>query len=152
MKNYTIYAQLFLRLALGIGFIYPVLDRTGFLGIAGEANISWGNWANFVSYTGVLLPFLPLPLREFSAIVASIAEAVLGILLIIGFQLRWTAMGSCILLALFALCMTLFTGIKSAFNYSVFSACAGALLLSALPGYRYSIDYYNIPRDKKNLW
>jgi putative oxidoreductase len=147
MKNYTTYAQLFLRLALGIGFIYPVLDRTGLLGAPGGANISWGNWENFVSYTGVLLPFLSHTLREFAAIIASIAEAVLGILLIVGLQIRWAALSSFILLALFALSMTAFTGFKSALNYSVFSACAGALILSALPGYGFSVDRYRKQTD-----
>ena len=36
MKNRFDIPQLFLRLALGIGFLLPVMDRFGWLGAAGE--------------------------------------------------------------------------------------------------------------------
>jgi putative oxidoreductase len=55
MKKTLNFAQLYLRLALGIGFLIPVADRLGWLGPAGQHNISWGNWGNFVKYTNALL-------------------------------------------------------------------------------------------------
>ncbi|WP_159470026.1 hypothetical protein [Dyadobacter sp. 3J3] len=49
--------QLFLRLAPGIGFLLPVMDRFGWLGEAGFSGNAWGNWENFVGYTNTLMPF-----------------------------------------------------------------------------------------------
>jgi uncharacterized membrane protein YphA (DoxX/SURF4 family) len=60
---------------------------------------------------------------------ATVAELVLGVLLIAGPWLRWTALASAALLALFGLAMAISFGIKSPLDYSVFSACACALLL-----------------------
>jgi putative oxidoreductase len=140
MKNYMSFAQLYLRLALGIGFILPVLDRTGVFGPAGQNNVSWGNWASFCEYTHALLPFLSKAVSDIFALLATIAEVVFGVLLIIGYKIRLTAIGSCLLTLTFALCMAIFTGIKAPFNYSVFPVSAGALLLSAIPYYKWSID------------
>jgi putative oxidoreductase len=140
MKNYTSYAQFYLRLALGIGFILPVMDRTGVLGPAGQNNVSWGTWENFLSYTHALLPFLSKSASDIFGLLATIAEAVFGVLLIIGYKTRLTAVGSCLLTLSFALCMAIFTGFKAPFNYSVFPVSAGSLLLSAIPYYKWSID------------
>ena len=140
MKNYTSYAQLYLRLALGIGFILPVLDRTGVFGPAGQHNISWGSWDHFLSYTNTLLPFLSRSVANIFGLLATIAEVLFGVLLIIGYKTRITAIGSCLLTLIFALCMAIFTGIKAPFNYSVFPVSAGSLLLSAIPYYKWSVD------------
>jgi putative oxidoreductase len=140
MKNYITYAQLYLRLAIGIGFIYPVLDRIGWLGAAGQHNVSWGNWDSFLSYTHVLLPFLRKSLSDIMGLLATIAEASFGILLLIGFRTRLVAKGSFAITLIFALCMAAFLGFKTPFNYSVFAVSAGALVLSVLPGYRWSVD------------
>lgn len=141
MKNYSNYAQLFLRLALGIGFIFPVLDRLGFLGPVGTPNVGWGNWPNFLNYTHVLLPFLSKQLSDIFGLLATIAETTFGILFIIGFKVKLTAIGSFLLLVGFALCMAFSLGLQAPFNYSVFSAGGGALLLSTMPVYRWSIDW-----------
>jgi uncharacterized membrane protein YphA (DoxX/SURF4 family) len=140
MKNYTAYAQLYLRLALGIGFLLPVLDRTGCLGPAGQHFVSWGTWDSFLNYTHLLLPFLSKSASDILGWIATIAEVLFGIFLIIGYKTRLVAKGSFLLTLIFALCMAIFMGIKSPFNYSVFPVSAGALLLSAIPIYRWSID------------
>ena len=49
---------------------------------------------------------------------ATIAEISLGICLILGIQLRWTALGSAVLLAMFATAMTVSLGVKSPLDYS----------------------------------
>lgn len=140
MKNHTGFAQLYLRLALGIGFIYPVLDRIGFLGPAGQNNVGWGNWESFLAYTHVLMPYLSKSLSDVMGWVATLGEAIFGLLLIIGYQTRQVAKGSFVLTLAFALSMAIFLGSKAPFNYSVFAVSAGALLLSAIPHYRWSID------------
>ena len=74
--------------------------------------------------------FMPAFTIPFFAWAATIAEISLGICLILGIQLRWTALASALLLAMFATAMTMSLGVKSPLDYSVFSASAGALLLA----------------------
>jgi putative oxidoreductase len=136
------FPQFFLRLALGIGFIIPFLDRLGFLGAAGDKNISWGNWESFIHYTGTLMPFLAKPMINIIGGIASVLELVFGIALIFGFKTRLAALGSFALTLIFALSMTLFLGYKAPLNYSVFAVSAASLLLAAIPVYEWSIDNY----------
>ncbi|MGN8070685.1 DoxX family membrane protein [Mucilaginibacter sp. 22184] len=142
MNNTAKTPQLFLRLALGIGFILPVLDRLGALGDAGVNGNAWGNWANFVTYTNTLLPFLGKPAAGIMALLATIAEALFAVLLIIGYKTRLTALGSFALTLTFALSMAIFVGPRIPFNYSVFADSAAALLLSTIPVYHWSLDHY----------
>lgn len=140
MKNTQQFAQMFLRLALGIGFIFPVMDRLGMLGSPGEPNVGWGNWANFVDYTNSLMPYLNHDIANVMGIIATLAEVLFGILLIIGFKTRLSAYGSFALTLSFALSMLIFAGYRAPFNYSVFTASAGSLLLATIPYYNWSID------------
>lgn len=142
MNKYSNAAQLFLRIALGLAFLSAVLDRIGWLGAAGQANIAWGNWASFQDYTHTLLPFFSKPLSDIMGMAATLAEALFGLLLIIGYQTKMTAIGSFLLLLSFGLMMTITLGLKAPLNYSVFSASAGALLLVSLPAYKWSLDNY----------
>ncbi|KIO77009.1 hypothetical protein TH53_11605 [Pedobacter lusitanus] len=142
MKNEFSLPQLFLRLALGISYILPVLDRLGILGPAGTPNIAWGNWSNFVGYTNILLPFLNKSAAGFMGLIATLAEVVFAILLITGYKTRLAAQGSFLLTITFGLCMAIFTGIKAPFNYSVFTAGGASLLLACVPVYKWSIDHY----------
>ncbi len=140
MKNTNDYAQFYLRLAIGLGFIFAVLDRLGLAGAAGQPNIAWGNWTSFLDYTHVLLPLLPKGLSDASGWVATIAEAVFGLMLIIGYKTRLAAIGSGALMLVFAVAMMITLGYKAPFNYSVFAGSAGAFLLSTVQKYRWSLD------------
>ena len=142
MKKYTDVAQLFLRIALGLGFLSAVLDRIGWLGAAGQVNIAWGNWESFQQYTHTLLPFLSKSISDVMGFIATGAEALFGLLLIIGYRTRQSAIGSFLLLLLFGVMMTITLGLKAPLNYSVFSAAAGALMLATLTSYRWSLDNY----------
>jgi hypothetical protein len=44
--------RLFARFALGASFLSAVADRFGLWGPYGAKNVSWGNFAHFVEYTG----------------------------------------------------------------------------------------------------
>ena len=66
----------------------------------------------------------------FLAWAATAAEFSFGLALVLGIWLRWAALGSSVLLLLFAAAMAISFGIKSPLDYSVFSASAGALVLS----------------------
>ena len=65
---------------------------------------------------------------------ATMAEISLGIALISGLWLRWTAAGAAVLLAIFGTAMAISFGIKSPMDYSVFSASAAAALLAVRAG------------------
>ena len=123
-------ARLYLRLALGTGFTLLGLDRLGAWGPNGKPWVSWGDWHHFSAYAHEVMRFLPGQIAEVFAIIATIAEITIGILLLIGWQTRWAALGSAILTGCFAIAMAISYGITSPINYSVFTVSAASLLLS----------------------
>lgn len=92
----------------------------------------WGNWENFVAYTQVINPWLPEALVSPAAMVATAAEVIFPVCLLVGFKTELVAKLSGILLLIFALAMAFSTGIKGAFDYSVFTASAAAFALSTM--------------------
>jgi putative oxidoreductase len=126
-------APLILRWALALTILSAVADRFGIWGPPGAANISWGDWPHFVAYTAKVNSFLPRVLAPALAVMATAAEALLGVALLLGVFPRPVAWASAALLALFAGAMTLSFGIKAPLNYSVFADAAAALLLGAWP-------------------
>ena len=124
-------AQWFLRLALAAGFLSAVADRFGLWGPAGAANVAWGAWQPFVDYVAKLNWFAPPASTPILAWAATVAEVVLGIGLLIGWQLRWFALAAGLLLLSFAITMTLALGVKAPLDFSVFAAAGGAFLLAA---------------------
>jgi uncharacterized membrane protein YphA (DoxX/SURF4 family) len=127
-------ARLFARLALGAGFLSAVADRFGIWGASGATNVAWGDFGSFTAYAAKLNPWAPDALVPLVAWTATFLEIVLGILLIVGWQTRWVALASGVILLLFALGMTVGTGIKTAFDASVFAASAlGFLLATSAP-------------------
>lgn len=117
---------LYARIALGSAFLSPVADRFGLWG----KHAGWGNFANFTHYVAQVNSFMPAFTIRFLAWAATAAETILGGLLILGIWPRWVALGAAVLLFLFGAAMAISFGIKSPLDYSVFSASAGALLLS----------------------
>jgi uncharacterized membrane protein YphA (DoxX/SURF4 family) len=129
-----------LRLALGISFLSAVADRFGFWGVYGQPNVSWGNYGRFVDYTAKLNWFLPAAMIPALAMIATVGETVLGLLLVLGWNTRIVALLSGGLLATFALAMTVALGVKAPLDLSVFSAAAGALLLGVHADVPFSVD------------
>ncbi|MEM0518509.1 MULTISPECIES: DoxX family protein [Aequorivita] len=129
--------KLFLRLAIAAGFLSAVADRFGWW----PADVSaWGNWNSFLEYTEIINPWIPISLIPTVAIVATVAEVVFALCLLLGFKTEFFAKLSGILLMLFALSMTFSTGVKGVFDYSVFSAAAAAFALSLLKEKYLEID------------
>lgn len=126
------YTQLFVRLAVGIAFLSAVADRLGYWGPPGHPGVAWGNWANFKSYTHQLNFFVSEQISGVLAFIATLAETVLGILLILGYRIKISARLSGILLLLFATSMSLSLGIKSTFDYSVWIGASACFILSSL--------------------
>lgn len=127
-------AQWFLRLALAAGFLSAVADRLGLWGPAGAANVAWGAWQPFLNYVAKLNWFAPSASIPVLAWVATVAEVVIGIGLLVGWQLRWFALAAGLLLLSFAITMTLALGVKAPLDFSVFAAAGGAFLLAASAG------------------
>lgn len=125
---------LFARIALGTAFLSAVADRLGLWGPSGATNVAWGNMDAFFAYAAKLNWFLPAALQNIVGGTATLLEIAIGLLLIVGYRLRETALAAGALLVLFALAMTFSTGIKTAFDASVFSASAGAFLLALVAG------------------
>lgn len=122
------FVKLFLRFAIACAFLSAVADRFGFW----NDGVVWGNWSSFVEYTHVLVPWSSGVLLQSLAVVATVAEVVLAVMLFLGVKTELAARLSGVLLLVFALSMTINTGIKSAFDFSVFTASAGAFALSTM--------------------
>jgi len=135
-------ASLAARLALGLTFLYSVADRFGLLGPPGAANVSWGSFTHFSGFVGVLNWFLPRAMIPAVAWIDSVLEAFLGLALLTGLWLRSTALVSSLLLLTFATTMSVALGIGAPFQYSVFTASAGALLLASTASSRWSLDRF----------
>lgn len=142
MENSFKIPQLLLRIALGIGFLVTVGDRIGFFGPFGTRNVEWGNWERFIDYTTTMMPFLDRPAVNIMGTIATLAEAIIGLLLIIGFKTRISAIASFILTIIFTLAMSIFLGIKAPINFSVLTVITASLLLSKIPVYDWSIDNF----------
>jgi uncharacterized membrane protein YphA (DoxX/SURF4 family) len=140
--------QLLLRYALGITFLTPVLDRLGILGQPGVGNIEWGNWDNFIDYTSTLMPIFDRPLVNTMGAIATVAELLIAICLIVGFKTKQAALGASLITLTFIIFMILSVGIQKPINYGVFTASAAGLLLSFMPNYSYSLD--NLLRKGKH--
>jgi uncharacterized membrane protein YphA (DoxX/SURF4 family) len=134
------FSSVFLRLALGISFLSAVADRFGLWGVYGQPNVAWGNYARFVDYTAKLNWFLPAAMIPTLAMIATAAETILGLLLVLGWKTRIVALLSGLLLITFALTMTLALGVKAPLNLSIFLAAGGALLLGAREKFPLSLD------------
>jgi uncharacterized membrane protein YphA (DoxX/SURF4 family) len=133
-------ASVFLRLALGGGFLSAVADRFGLWGPIGTKNVSWGDFAHFTQYTRQVNPWAPAALIPTLAWASTAAELVLGAALIVGLFTRWVALLSGILLLLFAGGMSLGLGLKAPWNFSVPAAAAAAFALVVLGPGPWSVD------------
>ena len=150
MTKQPIDATIFVRLAIAAGFLSAVADRLGGWGPAGTPGVAWGNWDAFVAYTGTLTGWLVASsgLTQGMAMAATVLEFGLGLLLLIGYQTRYAAVGSGLLLLCFALSMTISAGSpKQALDYSVYVGSTAAFLLATMTRYPISIDHF-LSKDK----
>jgi len=129
--------KLFLRFSISAGFISAVADRFGWWSSAVSV---WGNWSSFIEYTRLINPWFPDNLISAVGAIATVAEIVFALFLLVGLKTELVARLSGFLLLAFGLSMTFSTGIKGAFDYSVFSASAGAFALSLLKEKYLEID------------
>jgi uncharacterized membrane protein YphA (DoxX/SURF4 family) len=136
---YTKIVKLFLRFGIGAGFLSAVADRFGLW----PAEVSaWGNWESFLDYTQVINPLIPEALIPVFGVVATGAELLFGVCLLVGFKTELVAKLSGFLMLIFALAIAFSTGIKGVFDYSVFAASAGAFGLSIMKDKYFELDLF----------
>jgi hypothetical protein len=129
--------KLFLRFSISASFLSAVADRFGWW----SATVSvWGNWNNFLDYTRLINPWLPSGLISVVGAIVTGAEICFALFLLMGLKTELFARLSGFLLLAFGLSMTFSTGIKGAFDYSVFSAAAGAFALSLMKAKYLEVD------------
>ena len=134
------YATLVLRMGLGIGFLSAVADRLGLWGAFGQPNVEWGNFSRFLEYTHTLNWYLPAGMTLPLGVIATGAEILFGLLLLVGWHTRAAARLSGLLLLTFGVSMTLALGIKAPLNYAVLTGIGGALLLASRESFPFSVD------------
>ncbi len=138
--RYSSFGLLILRCGLGLGFLSAVADRLGLWGAFGQPNVEWGNFARFLEYTQILNWYLPTAMIKPLGIIATSAEILFGLLLVVGWHTRAAALLSAILLLTFAVAMTLALGIKAPLNFAVFTGVGGALVLGSSHRFPFSVD------------
>ena len=121
------WAVRYARVAVAAAFLSAVAGRFGLW----SGRLNWANFDRFIQRTAELNPFVPAPIMPYVAWAATIVETTLAVSLLVGFRLRWTALGSAIILAWFGTAMALTAGLKSPLDYSVFSGSAASLLIAA---------------------
>lgn len=119
------WGERYARFALAGAFLSAVASRFGLW----DRTLDLMHFRIFIGYTAQVLSFLPSALTPLFAWMATVAETVIGVLLIAGVWLRGVSLAAAILLATFGTAMAISFGIKSPMDYSVFSASAAAILL-----------------------
>jgi uncharacterized membrane protein YphA (DoxX/SURF4 family) len=134
------YATLLLRVGLGLGFLSAVADRFGLWGAFGQPNVEWGNFSRFLDYTHTLNWYLPTGMILPLGVIATGAEIVFGLLLLVGWRTRPAALLSALLLLTFGASMTAALGIKAPLNFAVLTGIGGAWLLGNCETFPFSVD------------
>jgi uncharacterized membrane protein YphA (DoxX/SURF4 family) len=133
-------AAAFLRLALGAGLLSAVADRLGFWGPPGAVLVVWGSFHNFLFYTAKLNPWCPPVCLPLLGIAVTLAEAGLGMLLILGLLTRVAGLLTGTMALTFAAAMTFVLGVHAPLNYEVFVFSAASFLLASLAPDKLSVD------------
>jgi quercetin dioxygenase-like cupin family protein/uncharacterized membrane protein YphA (DoxX/SURF4 family) len=129
-----------LRCGLGLGFLSAVADRLGLWGPLGEPNVEWGNFSRFLEYTHTLNWYVPAGMIPALGVIATGAESLFVLLLLLGWHTRATALLSGLLLVSFGVAMTLALGVKAPLNFAVLTGVGGAFLLATCERFPFSVD------------
>lgn len=114
---------------VGLELVGAVADRFGLLGPPGSAGVSWGDWSHFQAEAAQLVPWDQLVFP--AAVAATVAESVLGVLLIVGPWHRWTGKATAGLFVVYLIAMIPGMGVTSILEYAVPVLIGGALVSSA---------------------
>jgi len=144
-------ATVFARMTLSPGFLSAVADRMGLWGPAHSGSVTWGDFASFVEYTQKLAPYLPSGMVHVTAWVATAVELVLGLSLLAGVAVRWSAWAATGLLLVFAMSMGIFVNWEAPLSASVFPACAAAALLALAPVRTFALSLDRLRTAKRKV-
>ena len=139
-SKFASYATLLLRIGIGVGFLSAVADRFGLWGAFGQPNVEWGNFSRFLEYTHTLNWYLPAGMIPPLGVIATGAELLFGLLLLVGWHTRAAALLSGLLLLTFGVAMTLALGVKAPLNFAVLTGVGGAFLLANCESFPFSVD------------
>lgn len=123
--NWNRIACLYVRIALAAAFLSAVAGRFGIWNGEGL-----GHFSTFFQRTAEVNSFMPSWTIHPLAYLATGAEIFFAFALLAGIWPRRIALGSALLLAMFATAMAISFGIKEPLDYSVYSASAAAFLLA----------------------
>ena len=123
--NWNRVACFYVRIALAAAFLSAVASRFGLW--HGEG---FRHFSTFIQRTAEVNSFMPAWTIPSLAYLATSAEIFFALALMIWIWPRWIALGSALLLAMFATAMAISFGIKDPLDYSVYSASAAAFLLA----------------------
>jgi uncharacterized membrane protein YphA (DoxX/SURF4 family) len=119
-----------LRVSLAAAFLSAVADRFGWWEPFGQG--AWGNMASFANYVHQLTPFASGWVLTVIVWASTAAEAILGVMLLIGWKPRLVGAATCLLLITFGIAMAISLGVESPLSYSVFSAASAAAAYATL--------------------
>ena len=139
-SKFAAYAALLLRIGLGVGFLSAVADRFGLWGPFGQPNVEWGNFSRFLEYTHTLIWYLPAGMTPPLGAIATGAEILFGVLVLVGWHTHVAARFSGLLLIVFATAMTIALGVKSVLNFAVITGIGGSFLLANCENFPFSVD------------
>jgi uncharacterized membrane protein YphA (DoxX/SURF4 family) len=127
------FAVLFTRFGLAATYLSGVADRFGAWGRHGAANVSWGDFQQFVSRVQTYVPHASAALALVVAWVATVLDSALGLGLLLGVRTRTMAFGSGILLIGYALTVAMSpAGLHATFAYGLFGLAGASMLLAAV--------------------
>ena len=138
-SKFASYASVLLRIGIGVGFLSAVADRFGL----------WERLGNRMSTGGILTVlgkphrlnwYLPAGMIPPLGVIATGAEILFGLLLVVGWRTRVAALLSGLLLLTFGVSMTLALGIKAPLNFAVLTGIGGAMLLANCERFPFSVD------------
>jgi len=135
MEKYLPYAVLFLRITLAITILAFVADKLGYLAQAGI----WSDWDTYTKQVQAALPFIPQGISEKLAIVATLLEIILALMLLFGVKVRWAAIGTGIYTLLVAIVVGYGVSVIAALNYSLLVISAASFLLACCPIYKFTL-------------
>jgi uncharacterized membrane protein YphA (DoxX/SURF4 family) len=110
------------------------------VGAFGQPNVEWGNFSRFLEYTHTLNWYLPAGMIPALGVIATGAETLFGLLLLVGWHTRAIALLSGLLLLSFGAAMTLALGVKAPLNFAVLTGVGGAFLLATCERFPFSLD------------
>jgi len=139
MEKYLPYAVLFLRIALAVTILAFVADKLGYLGQAGTSGIIWGDWDTYTKQVQAALPFIPQGISEKLAIVATLLEIILALMLLFGLKVRWAAIGTGIYTLLVTIIVGFGISVIATLNYSLLVISAASFLLACCPIYKFTL-------------